>query len=205
MDKPDHFTAWFRRERRLTQKWAGAPDEKSASRSERERLMPRSSFRVHIRESVGRSKERDNHGLDIAERFNRVFMAYALHTHEKMREDLSNLQEQNRYRNEFLATLAHELRKPLAPIRTGLSVLDREPHSGAIQKVIARMQCQVETMTTMIDALMDVSRVTSGKVKLDRETVMIQDIIRDESPRPRTSSMRSGTSSRSPSPMTPYW
>jgi light-regulated signal transduction histidine kinase (bacteriophytochrome) len=138
-------------------------EDDSGKVSKRDRLMPRSSFEVHIREIVGRSKEWDNHDLDIAERFNRVFMTYALDTHENTREKLTNLQEQDRYRNEFLATLAHELRNPLAPIRTGLSVLEREPDTGTMQTVIARMVRQVENMTTMIDALMDVSRVTTAR------------------------------------------
>jgi PAS domain S-box-containing protein len=79
------------------------------------------------------------------------------------------LQEAGRRKDEFLAMLAHELRNPLAPIRTGAALLIRQPkldpqivHTGHI---IAR---QVKHMSKLVDDLLDVSRLTRGLVNLDR-------------------------------------
>jgi PAS domain S-box-containing protein len=96
-------------------------------------------------------------------------------TARKLAEDL--LREADRRKDVFLATLAHELRNPLAPIRTGLELLklSNDPESQA--RTIARMDRQVAQMVHLIDDLMDVSRITSGKVDLQRERTCLQDVL----------------------------
>jgi PAS domain S-box-containing protein len=78
------------------------------------------------------------------------------------------LREADRRKNEFLAMLAHELRNPLAPIRTGAAVLIRQSHSDPhivhTGEIIAR---QVKHMSKLVDDLLDVSRLTRGLVDLD--------------------------------------
>ncbi|MAA73914.1 MAG: histidine kinase [Salinisphaeraceae bacterium] len=177
LEEGEHFTAWFRRERRIKQKWAGVPQEDTAAGSKKDRLMPRASFEVHHREVTGRSKEWDQADLDMADRFNRVFMAYALETQRKMRRNLSDLEKQDRYRNEFLATLAHELRNPLAPISTGISVLKKRAEQPNMHEIIDRMERQMGSLTLMIDDLMDASRVTRGKVHLNLQVLPIQQVL----------------------------
>ncbi|GAA3955195.1 ATP-binding protein [Allohahella marinimesophila] len=178
-EKQNYYTVWFRKEEKLVQKWAGVPDEKAVSSSKKERLMPRTSFQVHIREVKGKSKKWDQNDVGMAERFNLVFMAYALETQERMHRNLTNLEKQDRHKNEFLATLAHELRNPLTPISTGISILEAESNEAVRSRVIQTMTRQVDSMTRMIDDLMEVSRVTQGKIKLDMRRVVLQDIIRD--------------------------
>ncbi|MAM88949.1 MAG: histidine kinase [unclassified Hahellaceae] len=178
-EKQNYYTVWFRKEEKLIQRWAGVPDEKAVSSSKRERLMPRTSFKVHIREISGKSKKWDQNDVGMAERFNRVFMAYALETQERMHRNLTNLEKQDRHKNEFLATLAHELRNPLTPISTGIAILEREGTEAVRERVIQTMTRQVDSMTRMIDDLMEVSRVTQGKIRLDLRTLAIQDVIRD--------------------------
>jgi len=82
------------------------------------------------------------------------------------------LRESNRRKDEFLAMLAHELRNPLAPIRTATDMLkmtaDRDPRAKMATDVISR---QVTHMTTLVDDLLDVSRVTRGLVQLQKESV----------------------------------
>lgn len=102
-----------------------------------------------------------------------------------LRMALSELRESNRRKDEFLATLAHELRNPLAPLRSGLDVLSLDPPPGS-KRVLTMMTRQLGQMVHLIDDLMDVSRITSGKVVLRRELVSLQSItdIALESARP---------------------
>ncbi len=101
------------------------------------------------------------------------------------------LQEQDRRKDEFLATLAHELRNPLAPIRTGLEVmrlLGRSPSDvGKVQELRQMMQRQVDHLVRLIDDLLDVSRINTGKIEIRRQRVPLADVIRDgaDSARPQ--------------------
>ncbi|MDI1446862.1 GAF domain-containing protein [Polyangium sp. 6x1] len=81
------------------------------------------------------------------------------------------LRDQDRRKDEFLATLAHELRNPLAPIRTGLSLLEMTRDEAQARRVRAMMERQVGHMVRMVDDLLDVSRITRGKVELRKERV----------------------------------
>jgi CheY-like chemotaxis protein/nitrogen-specific signal transduction histidine kinase len=88
------------------------------------------------------------------------------------------LRDADRRKDEFLATLAHELRNPLAPIRTGLNVLSMLPGENAESgRVIAMMQRQLRLLVKLIDDLLDVSRIATGKVVLQRERVDMRGII----------------------------
>jgi PAS domain S-box-containing protein len=88
------------------------------------------------------------------------------------------LREADRRKDEFLATLAHELRNPLAPIRNAVEVLRRlgppEPQLQWARDVIDR---QVEQMTRLVDDLLDVSRISRGKVVLRKEAVDLAAVV----------------------------
>ena len=90
----------------------------------------------------------------------------------------SKVQENDQRKDEFLAMLAHELRNPLAPIRTALGVLRRTVRPDAVvqesQNIIDR---QVEQLTRMVDDLLDVSRLTQGKIRLERVAVELSTVI----------------------------
>jgi len=96
---------------------------------------------------------------------------------EELARQASQLREADRRKDEFLATLAHELRNPLAPIRTGLDVLKRMPDSAAAHRAREMMDRQVGQMVRLIDDLMDVSRITLGKVTLKKERLMLRTVI----------------------------
>jgi len=90
------------------------------------------------------------------------------------------LRDADRRKDEFLATLAHELRNPLAPIRTGLQVLARLPGDAPQSaRVRAMMERQIEQLVKLIDDLLDVSRIATGKVVLQRERVDLRRVIED--------------------------
>jgi PAS domain S-box-containing protein len=88
------------------------------------------------------------------------------------------LRTANDRKNEFLATLAHELRNPLAPIRYALELMQLSEDEPAVQQesrtIIAR---QVAQMVRLIDDLLDVSRISRGKIELRPEYVTLQSVI----------------------------
>ncbi|WP_437961819.1 GAF domain-containing protein [Sorangium sp. So ce119] len=87
------------------------------------------------------------------------------------------LRDQDRRKDEFLATLAHELRNPLAPIRTGLEILQVAGSGEQARKILAMMERQIGHMVRMVDDLLDVSRITRGKVELRRERVDLRSVL----------------------------
>jgi signal transduction histidine kinase/CheY-like chemotaxis protein len=97
---------------------------------------------------------------------------------ERKRAEQS-LQDADRRKDEFLATLAHELRNPLAAIRMALHVLgtasDDPPQVGAITAIIERQSSQ---LVRLIDDLLDVSRISQGKIGLRRTNVDVGALIR---------------------------
>ncbi len=88
------------------------------------------------------------------------------------------LKEADQRKDEFLAMLAHELRNPLAPIRTAVQLLRirelAEPDRAYARDVIDR---QVEHLVNLIDDLLDVSRITRGMITLDREPVLVGAVV----------------------------
>jgi len=86
--------------------------------------------------------------------------------------------EADRRKDEFLATLAHELRNPLAPLRNALHIL-KVAGPGSEEGKVAReiMDRQLRQLVRLVDDLLDVSRITTGKVVLQRESVPLATII----------------------------
>ena len=89
------------------------------------------------------------------------------------------MQIADRSKNEFLAILAHELRNPLAPIRTAVQILNREgtlaPES---QWALSAIERQVRQMARLIDDLVDVARMTSNRFELRKERVDLAAVLR---------------------------
>ena len=88
------------------------------------------------------------------------------------------LREASTRKDEFLAMLAHELRNPLAPIRTGLELIRRRGDTaGSVERVRGMMERQVGHMVRLIDDLLDVSRITSGKIALQRAPTSLGSLV----------------------------
>jgi PAS domain S-box-containing protein len=88
------------------------------------------------------------------------------------------LREADRRKDEFLATLAHELRNPLAPIRNALHLLNRRGVDDAQARAAREMmERQVKHMVRLIDDLLDVSRITRGRLELRREPVELARVV----------------------------
>jgi CheY-like chemotaxis protein/nitrogen-specific signal transduction histidine kinase len=89
------------------------------------------------------------------------------------------LREADRRKDEFLATLAHELRNPLAPIRNAVQILKlANPPDPELYHARDMIDRQVRQMTRLVDDLLDVSRITQGKVQLRREPIELADVVR---------------------------
>lgn len=90
------------------------------------------------------------------------------------------LKEADRRKDEFVATLAHELRNPLAPIRSAVEILDLQgspnPTLQAARDIIAR---QVQHMVRLIDDLLDISRISRGKLELRRQRVALAAVVEE--------------------------
>jgi PAS domain S-box-containing protein len=88
------------------------------------------------------------------------------------------LREADRRKDAFLATLAHELRGPLAPIRTGLKVLERAPQGGeAMHATLEMMNRQLAHTLRLVDDLLDISRIGRGKMAIRRDRVPVRAIV----------------------------
>lgn len=89
-----------------------------------------------------------------------------------------NLELADRQRNEFLSMLAHELRNPLGPIRNAVAVLRRSGSLGQdVQRAHEMIDRQVTQLARLVDDLLDVSRITSGKIQLKLEYVDVAAIV----------------------------
>jgi PAS domain S-box-containing protein len=99
-------------------------------------------------------------------------------TANELREVAARLSEADRRKNEFLAMLAHELRNPLAPIRNGLQIVRMAEGNGeTVRSTADMMERQIRQMVRLVDDLLDVSRITQGKIELRRERVELASII----------------------------
>jgi len=88
------------------------------------------------------------------------------------------LTEADRRKDEFLATLAHELRNPLAPIRNGLDVLRASPNTENAAEVRDMMDRQLSHLVRLVDDLLDVSRVSKGKIELRKAHIALSEIVK---------------------------
>ncbi|HSC98377.1 MAG TPA: PAS domain-containing protein, partial [Casimicrobiaceae bacterium] len=90
----------------------------------------------------------------------------------------ADLSAADRRKDEFLATLAHELRNPLAPIRNGLEILRLAlPPNDTIARTRGMMERQLEQIVRLVDDLLDISRISSGKLSLQRARIDLREAL----------------------------
>ncbi|PTR16206.1 PAS domain S-box-containing protein [Nitrosospira sp. Nsp2] len=89
------------------------------------------------------------------------------------------LLEADRRKDEFLATLAHELRNPLAPISNALALIGRPDGESAVPHLLPVISRQVNYMVRLVDDLLEISRITSGKVELRRAATDLNGVLRN--------------------------
>jgi chemotaxis family two-component system sensor kinase Cph1 len=173
----NYHTVWFRKPHEVERRWVGSPHEKGPNASKKERFTPRDKISLHREVITDKAKEWTEEDVRIAESFNKVFLQHALKSQVLMQKNIDQLRAQDKSKNEFLATLAHELRNPLAPISTAIEIINdsgsQELHTEA-SKTIER---QLNQLVTLTDDLMDVSRITRGRVILKKEPTSLRKIL----------------------------
>lgn len=87
------------------------------------------------------------------------------------------LKEADKRKDEFLAVLAHELRNPLAPLRSGVELLGHDPGPELVRQAHGVMARQIEHMVHLVDDLLDLSRVNRGAIELRREPIELRAVL----------------------------
>ncbi len=118
----------------------------------------------------GRVIERASNGL--ASRH--VGVVEDINERREVREQLKIIARQ---KDEFIATLAHELRNPLAPIRTGLAIIKQDPNCDAARRARDMMERQLLHLVRLIDDLLDISRISLGRLELKRARISAKEIV----------------------------
>lgn len=102
-----------------------------------------------------------------------------IETANELRGVAEKLSEADRRKDEFLATLAHELRNPLAPLRSGLHLMRYAGNDGTgVEEARTMMERQLEQLIRLVDDLMDVSRISQGRIELRKTPITIDEVIR---------------------------
>lgn len=89
------------------------------------------------------------------------------------------LKDADRKKNEFLATLAHELRNPLTPITAALKVIDKNKDEERAREAREIIERQIRKMVILVDDLLEISRITRGKVRLKKQHILLSEVLAD--------------------------
>src|SRR5690606_6467808 len=132
--------------------------------------------------------------LPIRDSTGRVEHWFGTHTDiTEQRAAEEALRQADHNKDRFLATLAHELRNPMAPLRSALETLRlSQPEDSQSFQLYDMMNRQVDQLVRLVDDLLEVSRLTRGKITLRKEPVIINNIVRSalESTEPLIQTMR---------------
>ena len=159
--------------------WIRAMRDRTPYAFEHRLKMATGDYRWHL----SRAEPVQLEGTTARDRFRWIGTATDVHelrlSQERLRVQEEALRDVDRRKDEFIAILAHELRNPLAPLRTALELLRLAPDpAAAVARVRPMMERQVTQMVRLIDDLLDVSRITSGKIQLQPEPTLVADLVR---------------------------
>jgi two-component system CheB/CheR fusion protein len=97
---------------------------------------------------------------------------------EALRNEVKTLTSRDEQKNIFVATLSHELRNPLTPLSSAVQLLRKTaPTTAALEYLIKLIERQVDFIQRLVDDLLDVTRITTGKIRLNKKTVALHEII----------------------------
>lgn len=118
------------------------------------------------------NRRRDYEALSLRRERDRELVAN--HELERLNEALA---ESDRRKDSFLAILAHELRNPLAPLRTCIDIVRRDPSRQLTERMLEVLDRQTSLLSHLVDDLLDVSRIKADKIELRPEVVSLVDVI----------------------------
>jgi PAS domain S-box-containing protein len=172
LDRPFWQTPWWRGSTEIQARIRVATKEAAAGRIFREVLQ--------YWDAAGNERQVDFAMYPIRDASGHVIFLHPTGidiTEQRRAEDA--LIDADRRKDEFLATLAHELRNPLAPIRNALQVMQLAGDNPAtLEQARSMMERQLGQMVRLIDDLLDVSRISRGKLPLKLERVELASVIR---------------------------
>ena len=143
--------------------------------------VKRDGVAIHVESTVSQLRDAAGQAIgrlavirDITDRVRAEEAINAARTEQELidaalRESQARLREADRRKDEFLATLAHELRNPLAPIRNALQIMRLTDEAVIHENARSIIERQLQQMIHLVDDLLDVSRISQGKVELRRE------------------------------------
>jgi signal transduction histidine kinase len=132
---------------------------------------------VILRHKIGVFAELFRKTRALAE-LNETLEQRVLERTNELQESEAALREANAQKDRFLATLAHELRNPLAPLRTGVALISKHAKLPPdMARPLASMNRQIDHMVRLIDDLLDVSRISRGKLELRKERCELMGVI----------------------------
>jgi PAS domain S-box-containing protein len=168
--------------------------QEAALAAERQRLIIDIAKRQEVEAQLRQAKEEAERRADEAEE-----------ARAAVKDREHRLHYEAQLKDEFLATLAHELRNPLAPLRNVAAILRLEPLSETALNATGVMERQISQLVRLIDDLMDISRITRGQLTLRKERVDLRSIIEAavETAQPQLTS--SGVSLTVELPQTSLW
>ena len=140
--------------------------QQAALAGERQRLLVDIAMRQEVEGQLRQAKEEAERRADEAEE-----------ARAAVKDREHRLHYEAQLKDEFLATLAHELRNPLAPLRNVAEILSLEPLSETARHATGVMERQIAQLVRLIDDLMDVSRITRGQLTLRKERVDLRSIL----------------------------
>jgi signal transduction histidine kinase len=147
--------------------------------------LKRRSDEIARQAELLRQHERTEHQRRLEEerqRWEADVLRRQMEEQKRLSDEIARINEQlteaDQRKDEFIAMLAHELRNPLAPIVIGIELMESYGLADALLKrTHETMKRQVEQLTRLVDDLLDVSRITSGKIELRKESVALTTII----------------------------
>jgi PAS domain S-box-containing protein len=140
--------------------------QQTALAGERQRLLVDIAKRQEVEGQLRQAKEEAERRADEAEE-----------ARAAVKDREHRLHYEAQLKDEFLATLAHELRNPLAPLRNVAEILRLEPLSETARHATGVMERQISQLVRLIDDLMDVSRITRGQLTLRKDRVDLRSIV----------------------------
>ena len=132
------------------------------------------ALRIARRRAEDNARETDRRRQELEEE-----VARGKRLEQELQRQAVQLADADRRKDEFLATLAHELRNPLAPLRNALELLRRaDDNRTLIERARAMMERQVGQLVRLVDDLLDIARITRGKLQLRKERVELASVVR---------------------------
>lgn len=190
---------WLRTEKIRTVDWAGDPQKSQAKGEGEARLSPRGSFALWKETVRGRSEPWRREERDAANRLREELVSQLIRRTEQLAAAHSNLRlaseerekslaseraarmesdRLNRMKDEFVATVSHELRTPLNAILGWAQLLKLQPdREQQFQEGLAVIERNAQAQAKIVEDLLDVSRIMSGKVRLDLQKTHLPSII----------------------------